>query len=135
MLRTARPKLSLAVPTSAVAHGAPKSPFPLPVSPSPINTPTARNTALNQRGFSTFQQPTFSYSQPSGTKGILKKDQSNGTSTSKKIQFKEAPTVTCVSPMPPGYHGEYIKMSRDDRRWGRANSWFDSMPFCLIVPP
>lgn len=119
MLRAAKPKLSLAVPAAAAGHGAPKSPFPLPVSPSPINTPTARNTLLNQRGFSTYQQPTFAYAQLSNTKSILKKNQLSITTGSKRIQFKDSPTVTCVSPMPPGYHGDYVKMSREDRRWMR----------------
>ncbi|MCJ1409532.1 hypothetical protein MMC19_003613 [Ptychographa xylographoides] len=118
MLRTAKPKLSLAMPSMAAAHSAPRSPFPIPVSPSPINSPTARNTAMNQRGFCTAQQPTFAYAQSSSTKSILKRERTNSNSGSKKIQFKENPTITCVSPMPPGYHGEYIKMTRDERRWG-----------------
>ncbi len=73
VLRATKPKLSLSVPTGlasaagsspragvspatalrrAGAHtsAAPKSPFPLPISPSPISSPTARNTLLNQRG-------------------------------------------------------------------------------------
>lgn len=121
MLRAAKPKLSLAVPTLAATHGAPKSPFPLAVSPSPINSPTARNTALNLRGYSTMQQPTYAYVQSSNTKSILKRDHPSSINTSKKIQFKDVPTVTCVTPMPPGYHGEYIKMTRDERRWGRPS--------------
>ena len=119
MLRAVKPKLSLAIPTGTSGHGAPKSPFPKPISPSPINSPTARNTLLNQRGLSTLQPPSFSYSQSTDTKSILKKDQTNTTTTSKKIQFKETPTVTCLSPMPPGYHGEYFQMSRDEKRWFR----------------
>ncbi|MCJ1352489.1 MAG: hypothetical protein MMC33_002473 [Icmadophila ericetorum] len=119
MLRASKPKLSLALPGTAATHGAPKSPFPLAISPSPINTPTARNTALNQRGFSTFQPATFAYQQSADTKSILKKHQTSGSNTTKRIQFKETPTVTCFSPMPLGYHGEYIKMTRDERRWGR----------------
>ncbi|MCJ1437561.1 hypothetical protein MMC27_006948 [Xylographa pallens] len=121
MLRAAKPKLSLAVPTVAASHGAPKSPFPLPISPSPISSPTARNTALNQRGFSTMQQPTFAYAQSSNTKSILKRERTNSNTGTKKIQFTETPTINPVSPMPPGYHGEYIKMSRDERRWGRPS--------------
>ena len=124
MLRAAKPKLSLTVPGTASTHGAPKSPFPLPISPSPISSPTARNTALNQRGFSTLQPPTFNYPQSGDTKSILKKDQSNNNNSAgdKHIQFKESPIVTCVSPMPPGYHGEYKQIGRDERRWGHARS-------------
>jgi hypothetical protein len=121
MLRAAKPKLSLAVPSMSIAHSAPKSPFPIPISPSPINTPTARNTVLNQRGFSTFQPPTFAYQQSANTKSILKRDASTAAAAAtqrKKIQFHDIPTVNCVSPMPDGYHGEYVKMSRDERRWG-----------------
>ncbi|MCJ1479022.1 hypothetical protein MMC13_007706 [Lambiella insularis] len=120
MLRAAKPKLSLAVPTAAASHGAPRSPFPLPISPSPINSPTARNTALNQRGYSTMQTPTFAYKQNTDTKSILKRERTNSNS-GKKIQFNETPKVVCVSPMPPGYHGEYVKMARDERRWGRPS--------------
>lgn len=127
MLRAAKPKLSLAVPsTSHIAASGPKSPFPLPVSPSPINSPTARNTLLNQRGYSTFQAPTYAYAQPSNTtakKSILKKNVPTTvvtTSNGKRIQFNDAPSIKCVSPMPADYHGEYIKMSRDEKRWGKA---------------
>ncbi|MCJ1257243.1 hypothetical protein MMC24_005068 [Lignoscripta atroalba] len=120
LARAAKPKLSLAVPTLTASHGAPKSPFPLPVSPSPISSPTARNTVLNQRGFSTFQPPSFSYANSSNTKSILKNTQSTRAGT-KRIHFKEEPTVTCITPVPEDYHGTYIKMSRDEKRWGRAN--------------
>jgi len=116
MLRTAKPKLSLSVPTLSIP--APKSPFPLPVSPSPINSPTARNTLLNQRGHSTLQVPTFAYAQNASTKSILRKAGPASLSQSKRIAFAEAPMVMCVSPMPEDYHGEYKKMSRDERRWG-----------------
>lgn len=114
MLRTAKPKLSLNVPTLVIP--APKSPFPIPISPSPINSPTARNTLLNQRGHSTLQVPTFAYAQNSSTKSILRKT-TPGLVQGKRIAFVETPTVMCVSPMPADYHGEYKKMSRDERRW------------------
>ncbi|MCJ1480045.1 hypothetical protein MMC06_000199 [Schaereria dolodes] len=121
LARAAKPKLSLAVPAATTTtHGAPKSPFPLPTSPSAINSPTARNTILNQRGFSTYQQPTFSYAKPSDTKSILKKAHSINSARSKKIQFKDEPTITCLTPLPEDYYGTYVKMSRDEKQWGRA---------------
>lgn len=114
--RAARPKLMLAVPTAAPATLA-KSPLPrTPVSLSPMS-PTVRNTHLNQRGFSTSQPSTFAYAQSSNTKSILKKGQAS-SSTGKKLQFREEPAVRCISPVPDDYHGTYVKMSKDERRWG-----------------
>lgn len=118
MLRTAKPKLSLSVPAISIPVAAPKSPFPLPISPSPINSPTARNTLLNQRGHSTLQPPTFAYAQNLSTKSILKRAPAAGLVQAKRIAFTESPMVKCVSPMPEDYHGEYVKMSKDERRWG-----------------
>lgn len=115
LARAARPKLALAVPITTTSHAL-KS--PLPISPSPIS-PTVRNTRANQRGFSTFQQPTFSYALSSNTKSILKKSQQS-TSSGKKLQFREEPAVRCITPVPEDYHGTYVKMSRDDRRWGKG---------------
>ncbi|KAL8780949.1 MAG: hypothetical protein Q9203_000962 [Teloschistes exilis] len=121
LVRAARPKLALSVPTApAVTNLAPKSPIlRTPVSPSPIS-PTVRNTKLNQRGLSTLQVPTFAYEQNANTKSILKKSQATGSFASKKLQFREDPTVKCITPVPDDYHGTYIKMSRDERRWGKA---------------
>ncbi len=81
--------------------------------------PKLRNTRANQRGFSTFQQPTFAYALSSNTKSILKKSQQS-TSSGKKLQFREEPAVRCITPVPDDYHGTYVKMSRDDRRWGKG---------------
>ena len=119
MLRATKPKLTLSLPNTSAAKAAQRSPFPMPISPSPITSPTARNTALNQSGSSTYQPPTFAYTKSSGTKSILKKSPNHIEVSEKRIQFKETPTVTCFSPMPPGYYGEYIKMTADERRWGR----------------
>ena len=117
LARAARPKLSLAVPALSVSPSAAKSPLPrTPISPSPIS-PTVRNTRLNQCGFSTLQPPSFAYSQPSGTKSILKKGAEKGTK-GKKLQFREEAEVRCVTPVPEDYHGTYAKMSKDERRWG-----------------
>ncbi|KAL9077657.1 MAG: hypothetical protein Q9161_000029 [Pseudevernia consocians] len=113
LARAARPKLMLAVPTVAPPTLAlPRT----PISPSPMS-PTVRNTRLNQRGVSTLQAPTFTYAQPSNTKSILKKGRTS-SSTGKKLQFRDEPAVRCISPVPEDYHGTYVKMSKDERRWG-----------------
>ena len=117
LARAARPKLALAVPTTT-SHAL-KSPIPrTPISPSPIS-PTVRNTRANQRGIATLQPPTFAYTQSSNTKSILKKGQSS-SSTSKKLQFRDEPAVRCITPVPEDYHGTYVKMTRDERRWGKG---------------
>ncbi|KAI4233749.1 MAG: hypothetical protein L6R40_006981 [Gallowayella cf. fulva] len=114
----ARPKLALAVPAAPVASLAPKSPLlRTPISPSPIS-PTVRNTRLNQRGASTLQVPTFAYTQNASTKSILKKSQPANRVGGKKLQFRDEPAVRCITPVPDDYHGTYVKMSRDERRWG-----------------
>lgn len=117
LARTSRPKLALALPTATTTSHAMRSPLPL-VSPSPIS-PTARNTRLNQRGFSVMQPPTFAYAQSSETKSILKKGQKPNLTAGKKIQFRDDPAVMCLSPVPEDYHGTYVKMTRDERRWGK----------------
>ncbi|KAL8737891.1 MAG: hypothetical protein Q9181_001263 [Wetmoreana brouardii] len=120
LVRAARPKLALAVPTASVTSIAPKSPLlRTPISPSPIS-PTVQNTKLNQRGACTLQVPTFAYPQNANTKSILKKSQAAGSLAGKKLQFKEEPAVRCITPVPDDYHGTYVKMSRDERRWGKA---------------
>ncbi len=117
LARAARPKLSLAVPALSVSTAAAKSPLPrTPISPSPSSA-TVRNTGLNQRGFSTLQPPTFAYSQSPGTKSILKRGPQTGTK-GKRLQFREEAEIRCVTPVPEDYHGTYIKMSKDERKWG-----------------
>lgn len=119
--RAARPKLALALPTSSSGSLALKTPHPrTPISPSPIS-PTVRNTRLNQRGFATLQQPTFAYAQCADTKSILKKGRSSTSATGKKLQFNEEPAVRCITPVPEDYHGTYVKMTRDERRWGKGS--------------
>ncbi|KAL8971822.1 MAG: hypothetical protein Q9183_000867 [Haloplaca sp. 2 TL-2023] len=123
LARAARPKLALAVPAAPVASLAPKSPLlRTPTSPSPLS-PTARNTRLNQRGLSTLQVPTFAYAHHSHnakTKGILKKSPTSDSFPRKQLHFIEEPAVKCITPVPDDYHGTYVKMSRDERRWGKA---------------
>ncbi|KAL9006508.1 MAG: hypothetical protein Q9188_000745 [Gyalolechia gomerana] len=122
LARAARPKLALAVPTGPVASATVKSPvLRTPVSPSPMS-PTVRNTKLNQRGASTLQVPSFAYTQNPGTKSILKKSQAASSLVSKKLQFNEEPAVRCITPVPDDYHGTYVKMTRDERRWGKART-------------
>lgn len=116
LARATRPKLALAVPTASSTHALQSS--PRPISPSPVS-PTVKNTRANQRGFSTLQQPTFAYAQSSSTKSILKKGPS--TSSSKKLQFCEEPAVRCITPVPEDYHGTYVKLTRDERRWGKGD--------------
>ncbi|MCJ1269290.1 hypothetical protein MMC22_009181 [Lobaria immixta] len=121
LARTARPKLALALPTASTTSHALRSPLPsTPVSPSPMS-PTARNTRLNQRGFSTLQPPTFAYALSSDTKSILKKGQTPHSSAGKKLQFQEELAVRCITPVPDDYHGTYVKMTRDERRWGKGS--------------
>lgn len=129
MLRSAKPKLSLSISTAAQATRPSlslKSPaMPrTPISPSPIS-PTARNTRMNKQGYSTFQQPSYSYANSSGHKSILKKS-SSGSSTSsagKKLQISAEPIVYCVTPIEAGdeYYGGYVKMSREERRWTKRS--------------
>ncbi|KAI4203231.1 MAG: hypothetical protein LQ346_001827 [Caloplaca aetnensis] len=121
LARAARPKLALAVPTGPVASVAIKSPvLRTPVSPSPIS-PTVRNTRLNQRGASTLQVPSFAYAQNPSTKSILKKSQASSSLGAKKLQFNEELGVRCITPVPADYHGTYVKMSKEERRWGKGH--------------
>lgn len=118
MLARRGPKLALSVPALNASVAA-KSPLPrTPISPTPIS-PTVRNTRLNQRGFATLQPPTFAYSQCSNTKSILKKGQS--TSAGKKqLSFKEETSVRSIERLPEECYGAYVKMSKDERRWGKG---------------
>ena len=123
--RAAKPKLSLSVSTAAqssrpsLSLKTPTMPR-TPVSPSPIS-PTARNTRLNKQGYSTFQQPSYSYSNSSSSKSILKKGKSS--SSSKTLQINSEPTVYCVTPIEAGeeYYGGYVKMTREERRWTKRS--------------
>ncbi|KAL8989766.1 MAG: hypothetical protein Q9177_001419 [Variospora cf. flavescens] len=123
LARAARPKLALAVPTGPMVSVAIKSPvLRTPISPSPMS-PTVRNTKLNQRGASTLQIPSFAYAQNPGTKSILKKkSQATASLAGKKLQFNEEPVVRCITPVPADYHGTYVKMSKDERRWGKGQA-------------
>ena len=127
MYRTAKPKLSLSISTAAQSTTRPtlslRSPVAMslprtPVSPPPTSPP-ARNPRLNQRGYSTMQQPNYSYSNSSSSRSILKKGQTP-SSVGKRIQFHAEPTVYCVTPIEDmgDYYGAYVKMSKDERRWG-----------------
>jgi len=135
--RSVKPKLSLSISTTATRPSlslnlpSPVAMIRSPVSPSPIS-PTARNTRLNQRGYSTFQQPSFAYKNYSSSKSILKKGDSASSAriAQRRLQFREEPTVHAITPIDAddceggeGYYGTYgggkSKMSRDERRWSR----------------
>lgn len=134
--RAVKPKLSLSISTAATRPSlslnlpSPVAMVRSPISPSPIS-PTSRNTRLNQRGYSTFQQPSFSYKNHSSSKSILKKGDSNSTArmAQRRLQFRDEPTVHAITPIEAedceggeGYYGSHgagkAKMSRDERRWG-----------------
>lgn len=138
--RAVKPKLSLSISTTTTSTRPSLSlsmPSPIamarsPVSPSPVS-PTARNTRLNQRGYSTLQQPSFAYKNYSSSKSILKKGDTGSTarmakSQRRRLQFRDEPTVYAITPIRAedceggeGYYGSYgadkAKMSRDERRW------------------
>jgi hypothetical protein len=124
--RAVKPKLSVSIAAATGGASRPalslKSPMAMtmprtPLSPSPLS-PTARNTRLNQQGYSTLQQPTFSYTNTSSSKSILKKSYPSGTRSGKSIQFNGEPTVHCITPIQdPDYYGGYAKMSKEERRW------------------
>lgn len=129
--RSVKPKLSLSISTAAQSSSRPslslKSPMTAsyavprtPVSPSPCS-PTARNTRLNQRGYSTLQQPTFAYSNTSSQRSILKKGSSPSSAGNRRLQFREEPTVHAITPIECGddYYGVYTKMTKEERRWAR----------------
>lgn len=125
--RAAKPKLSLSISTAVPAQAArptlalksPVAPLRSPISPSPMS-PTARNTRLNQRGYSTMQQPTYTYVNSSSSRSILKKA-SNPTSTARRqLSFSDTPIVYCVTPIEEeDYYGTHTKMSKEERRWQR----------------
>jgi hypothetical protein len=123
--RGMKPKLSLTVSTNAAQSARPslvlKSPVSMsirsPVSPSPIS-PTARNTKLNQRGFSTMQHPTYAYQNTSSSRSILKKGESATAAAHRRLQFCDKPIVHKVEAIEEeDYYGTYTKMTRDERRW------------------
>ena len=67
------------------------------------------------------QQPTYAYSNASCSKSILKKHQTPRSAANRRLQFREEPTVYCVTPIEntTDYYGAYEKMSREERRWSR----------------
>jgi len=127
--RVVKPKLSLSISTQAAQSSRPsltlkaplRSPLRSPPPPSPMS-PTVRNTQMNQRGFSTAQNPTYAYANSSSSRSILKKGQSSSSSAPRRrrLQFKDEPTVNLVTPIEePDYYGTYAKMTREERRWQR----------------
>lgn len=109
-------KLALAVPTLSIptsSTGVKSALLGAPISPSRIS-PTVRNTRLNQAS-------SFSYSQAPNTKSILKKGHSSRSTSGKKLSFSEELAVRSIEPLPQDCYGEYVKLSKDERRWGRGN--------------
>lgn len=83
-------------------------------------SPTARNTRLNQRGYSTMQQPTYSYVNSSSSRSILKKASKPTSTARRKLSFSDTPVVYCVTPIDEDdYYGAHTKMSAEERRWQR----------------
>ncbi|KAI1986622.1 Mitochondrial tRNAs modification protein [Ophidiomyces ophidiicola] len=128
--RVAKPKLSLNIKVAsgvtALSIPSPASkPIPrTPLSPAP-RSPTTMNTARNRITSHVHlspmpQQASFTYSNTSSTKSILKKNSAlaNASTAKRKIQFIGEPTVHCVTPIenPDEYYGSYVKMSKEERR-------------------
>jgi len=123
--RSAKPKLSLSISTApatrpALSLKSPMAPLRSPVPPSPIS-PTVKNTRLNQRGYTTMQQPTYAYVNTSSSRSILKKSSpSKPTSQRRQLSFSDTPVVYSVTPIEEeDYYGSHVKMSREERRWAR----------------
>lgn len=119
MLRAARPKLSLTVPTvtsPTILSAAPKSPFPIALSTSPsvVSPNTRLNTEHNARGFASLSSAVVPQGRSSG-KGCMKKR--TGSTGAKHISFSKETRVNLISPMPSDYHGTYRKMSKDEVKW------------------
>lgn len=119
--RAVKPKLSLSINTApqatrpVLALKSPVAPMRSPISPSPVS-PTARNTRLNQRGYSTMQQPTYAYANHSNARSILKKGPA--PSQRRQLSFDDKPVVYCVSPIAESdYYGGHGQMTREERRW------------------
>ncbi|KAI1974245.1 Mitochondrial tRNAs modification protein [Ophidiomyces ophidiicola] len=119
--RVAKPKLSLNIKVAsgvtALSIPSPASkPIPrTPLSPAP-RSPTTMNTARNRITSHVHlspmpQQASFTYSNTSSTKSILKKNSAlaNASTAKRKIQFIGEPTVHCVTPIenPDEYYGSY----------------------------
>ncbi|MCJ1328830.1 hypothetical protein MMC10_005507 [Thelotrema lepadinum] len=136
---TRGPKLTLTVPTitsPTIPSAAPKSPFPasgtfssspLPLSPSSLASPTARNTLLNSRSFSSSLHPSSPVviaaapAKKGSGGGILKKAGCACTraETGKKISFSREARINVVSPLPADCHGTYVRAGGEGR-WMRG---------------
>ncbi|BCR94823.1 uncharacterized protein AKAW2_11869S [Aspergillus luchuensis] len=113
--RNARPKLSLCTSAAQNTSRQPlslKSPSAIPRTPISPASPSAKR-------FSSFQVPSYAYTNSCSSKSILKKHSSASSHAEKRIQFKGTPTVHCVTPIenPEEYYGTYTKLSREERRW------------------
>lgn len=117
MYRAAKPKLTLC---TSIAQNAGRQSFCLR-SPGPVASSTPYSP-ISSSPRSPYPPPQmYSYTNSSTAKSILKKSPNSSSSTTKKsIQFDNSPTVYCVTPIEnkDEYYGGYVKMSRDERRWG-----------------
>lgn len=114
MLRAAKPKLSLAVPTTSVPTHTCGPCSPLTFNRSPVTnalTPTTRNTMFNQRGLAASTAATASF--------VTSNNKSGVRITGKRVQFSNKESVKCISPLPKEYYGEWVGMSRDEKKWGK----------------
>ena len=116
--RAAKPKLSLSISAaqntrSSLSLKSPGVAPRTPISPSP-----AASSPGGKR-FSTLQPPTYNYTNSCSSKSILKKHPGASSHADKRIQFKNTPTVHCVTPIenPEEYYGTHTKLSREERRW------------------
>lgn len=66
------------------------------------------------------QQPTYSYTNSSSSRSILKKTSNTPSGARRQLSFSETPVVYCVTPIEEeDYYGSHTKMSKDERRWQR----------------
>ncbi|TPR07866.1 Mitochondrial carrier family protein [Aspergillus niger] len=129
--RNARPKLSLCTSAAQSTSRQPlslKSPSAIPRTPISPASPSAKR-------FSSFQVPSYAYSNSCSSKSILKKHSGASSHAEKRIKFKGTPTVHCVTPIenPEEYYGTYTKLSREERRWMKSEEPSDAPRF--LRPP
>ncbi|KAJ6004794.1 hypothetical protein N7540_012593 [Penicillium herquei] len=116
--RAARPQLALNTAVAQNTRPTLKLKSPVVAPRTPISPVAASSPAVVR--FSTFQVPSYAYTNSCSTKSILKKHQAGRPETSeKRIQFQFTPTVYCVTPIenPDEYYGTHTKISREERRW------------------
>lgn len=119
--RAAKPKLSLSISAAQNARSSftLKSPSAAPRTPiSPAAPVPSPGAGAGAKRFSTLQ-PSYSYANTCSSKSILKKHTGSSAHADKRIKFKGAPIVHCVTPIEnkEEYYGCHTRMSREERRW------------------